>query len=116
MDWAVLFVAGVLGGILNSVAGGGSFITFPALMFVGVPPIVANATNTFAACAGYLSGAYGFREDIASEKKQIIRIVLGSLLGGACLVVIECLRAAVSWCNSVAAAVCYLAVYLWSSH
>ena len=83
MDWAVLFVAGVLGGILNSVAGGGSFITFPALMFVGVPPIVANATNTFAACAGYLSGAYGFREDIASEKKQIIRIVLGSLLGGA---------------------------------
>ncbi|GAL31516.1 predicted permease [Vibrio variabilis] len=51
----LLFLAGVFGGVLNSVAGGGSFITFPALLFVGIPPIVANATNTFAACAGYLS-------------------------------------------------------------
>jgi len=43
-----LFVAGALGGALNSVAGGGSFIAFPALLFTGVPPIPANATNTIA--------------------------------------------------------------------
>src|SRR5207245_9766557 len=43
-----LFVAGVLGGALNAVAGGGSFIAFPALLLVGVPPIPANATNTIA--------------------------------------------------------------------
>ena len=43
-----LFTAGFFGGILNSIAGGGSFITFPALLFFGVPPISANATNTFA--------------------------------------------------------------------
>ena len=55
-----LFSAGFLGGVLNSIAGGGSFITFPALLFFGVPPISANATNTFASCAGYLSGAYAF--------------------------------------------------------
>src|ERR1700690_2785745 len=43
-----LFVAGVLGGALNAVAGGGSFVAFPALLFTGVPPIPANATNTVA--------------------------------------------------------------------
>lgn len=54
LELALLFAAGVLGGIMNSIAGGGSFITFPALMAVGVPPIMANATNTYAACAGYI--------------------------------------------------------------
>ncbi len=83
MDWWLLVAAGIVGGILNSVAGGGSFITFPALMFVGIPPIAANATNTFAVSAGYLSGAYGFRQDIAKQPQIILSIVLLSLLGGA---------------------------------
>ncbi|KJY88412.1 permease [Vibrio neptunius] len=83
MEWILLFVAGVLGGILNSVAGGGSFITFPSLLFVGVSPVVANATNTFAACAGYVSGAYGFRQDIAKHPKPILFTVILSLVGGA---------------------------------
>lgn len=83
MEWLLLFVAGVIGGILNSVAGGGSFITFPALMFVGVPPIAANATNTFAACAGYLSGAYGFRRDIREDPRGLRRTVVFSTFGGA---------------------------------
>ncbi len=83
MEWILLFIAGVLGGVLNSVAGGGSFITFPTLLFVGVPPIIANATNTFAACAGYLSGAYGFRQDIAKHPEAIVFTVFWSLVGGA---------------------------------
>ncbi|GAK82609.1 predicted permease [Vibrio ponticus] len=83
MDWWLLVTAGVVGGILNSVAGGGSFITFPALMFVGVPPIGANATNTFAVSAGYVSGAYGFRRDIARQPQVVLPIVLLSLIGGA---------------------------------
>ena len=58
-----LFIAGLLAGMVNSLAGGGSFITFPALMAVGVSPIAANATNTFASCAGYISGAVGFVEN-----------------------------------------------------
>lgn len=81
MDWILLFVAGILGGVLNSVAGGGSFITFPALLFVGIPPIAANATNTFAVCAGYISGAYGFRKDIAKHPEVIIFTVIWSLVG-----------------------------------
>src|SRR2546427_4055637 len=47
-----LFFAGILGGALNAVAGGGSFISFPALLFTGVPPIPANATNTLALWTG----------------------------------------------------------------
>ena len=77
-----LFCAGFFGGILNSVAGGGSFITFPALLLVGVAPISANATNTFASCAGYLSGAYAFREDIHAHKKELPQLILISLIGG----------------------------------
>ena len=82
LEWFILFFAGLLGGILNSVAGGGSFITFPALLFVGVPPIAANATNTFASCAGYLSGAYAFRKDIATDRKNLKKIIIPSLIGG----------------------------------
>ncbi len=77
-----LFGAGFSGGVLNSVAGGGSFITFPALLFVGVTPISANATNTFASCAGYLSGTYAFRDDLYAHKNEIPKLILISLIGG----------------------------------
>ncbi|MES9971714.1 MAG: sulfite exporter TauE/SafE family protein [Candidatus Thiodiazotropha sp.] len=78
----ILFAAGFFGGVLNSVAGGGSFITFPALLFVGVPPISANATNTFASCAGYLSGAYALRKELAAYRKALPRLIIISLVGG----------------------------------
>jgi uncharacterized membrane protein YfcA len=81
-DGLLLFVAGLLGGVLNSIAGGGSFITFPALLFVGVPPVSANATNTFASCFGYLSGAYALRKDILRHRHELPRLVLVSLVGG----------------------------------
>jgi len=77
-----LFFAGFLGGMLNSIAGGGSFITFPALLFVGVPPISANATNTFASCSGYISGAYGFRKELQVHKNELLKFILISLVGG----------------------------------
>lgn len=77
-----LFTAGLSGGILNSIAGGGSFITFPALLFVGVAPISANASNTFASCAGYLSGVYAFRKDLYVHKAELPRLILISLIGG----------------------------------
>ena len=78
----MLFAAGLIGGVLNAVAGGGSFVTFPALLLVGVPPVSANATNTFASCSGYLSGAYAFRHDLAAHRAQLPRYVFVSLLGG----------------------------------
>jgi uncharacterized membrane protein YfcA len=83
LDTVFLFVAGILGGTLNSIAGGGSFITFPALLLVGVPPVSANATNTFASCSGYLSGAYAFRADLRAYRQQLPRFMLLGIAGGA---------------------------------
>jgi len=82
IDVIFLFIAGLIGGVLNSIAGGGSFITFPALVFVGVPPLMANATNTFSSCAGYFSGAYAFRHKLKEHKKEMLLTILFSLLGG----------------------------------
>ncbi len=82
LELPLLFVAGFFGGVLNSIAGGGSFITFPALLFVGIPPISANATNTFASCAGYMSGVYALRKDIATHKSELPQLILVCLIGG----------------------------------
>ncbi|MCW8915991.1 MAG: sulfite exporter TauE/SafE family protein [Magnetovibrio sp.] len=82
LELLLLFVAGFFGGILNSIAGGGTFITFPALLFVGVPPISANATNTFASCSGYLSGTYAFRKDLQEHKHELPKFIVVSLIGG----------------------------------
>lgn len=77
-----LLFAGALGGALNSVAGGGSFIAFPALLFSGVPPIPANATNTIAlwTAAAASGGAYRKRLDVA--RRVMIPLLGASLLGG----------------------------------
>jgi uncharacterized protein len=77
-----LFIAGAMGGALNSVAGGGSFIAFPALLFTGVPPIPANATNTIAlwTAAAASGGAYRKRLDI--PRRVMIPLLAVSLVGG----------------------------------
>jgi uncharacterized membrane protein YfcA len=79
---AFLFFAGALGGALNSVAGGGSFVAFPALLFTGVPPIPANATNTIAlwAAAAASGGAYRNRLDV--PRRVMVPLLTASLLGG----------------------------------
>jgi uncharacterized membrane protein YfcA len=79
----ILLSAGLLSGIVNAIAGGGSFISFPALVFVGIPPVFANATNTFASCAGYISGAYAFREELMQNKRVTILYSLMGAFGGA---------------------------------
>ena len=80
---ALLLVAAFTAGALNSVAGGGSFLTLPALVFTGVPPVVANATGTVALLPGYMAGAWGFKDDMQSppglSMKQVIAL---SLIGG----------------------------------
>lgn len=82
-DIALLLGAAFVAGALNAVAGGGSFLTLPALVFVGVPPVVANATGTVALLPGYLAGAWGFREDLAPPPSLSLRaVVLLALVGG----------------------------------
>ena len=81
---ALLLTAAFVAGALNAVAGGGSFLTLPALVFVGVPPVIANATGTVALLPGYAAGAWGFREDTAPPPGLSMRLVVVlSLIGGA---------------------------------
>ena len=81
---ALLLTAAFVAGALNAVAGGGSFLTLPALVFIGVPPVVANATGTVALLPGYAAGAWGFREDTqAPPGLSMVRLVVLSLIGGA---------------------------------
>lgn len=83
-EWLLLLSAAFVAGALNAVAGGGSFLTLPALVFTGVPPVIANATGTVALLPGYLAGAWGFREDVQSPPGLTFKRVVGlSLLGGA---------------------------------
>ncbi|MGV3682502.1 MAG: sulfite exporter TauE/SafE family protein [Acidovorax sp.] len=83
-DILLLLAAAFMAGALNAVAGGGSFLTLPALVFTGVPPVVANATGTVALLPGYLAGAWGFREDTAPPPGLSMRLLVAlSLAGGA---------------------------------
>jgi uncharacterized membrane protein YfcA len=79
----VLFVAAILGGTLNSVAGGGSFITFPALLFTGILPINANATSTVALWPGSVASTGAYREELAKQDRTRLFVLGGtSLIGG----------------------------------
>jgi uncharacterized protein len=82
ISWIVLFVAAVFGGALNSVAGGGSFLTFPALLFVGVPPISANTTSTAALLPGVFASITGYREDFPKATMFVVWLSVASLIGG----------------------------------
>lgn len=83
MTLLLLFAAGFVGGVLNSLAGGGSFIVFPALwLAAGLPPVAANASNTYAALPGYVSGAVGFWADIVKHREKLWLYTVISLIFG----------------------------------
>lgn len=83
METALLLAAAFGAGILNTVAGGGTFLTFPALVFTGMPPVMANATSTVAVFPGYLGGALGFRNELAGfDRKRLLRLAAITLAGG----------------------------------
>jgi hypothetical protein len=80
--YALLFVAAAVGGAINSVAGGGSFVAFPALLFAGVPPVAANATNTIALWPGSAASALAYRQELGEVKRELLPLGIASLLGG----------------------------------
>ena len=83
LDIVIISGAAFLAGVLNAIAGGGSFLTFPALVFIGVPPIAANATSAVAVFPGYLSGAAGFLPEIHSfDRRELISLLGLSVIGG----------------------------------
>lgn len=101
----LLLSASALGaGALNAIAGGGSFLTFPALVWTGLPPIVANATSAVAVSPGYLGSALGFRRELAElpaarRHAEALICALGGLAGAGLLLVTPArlFSAAVPW-------------------
>jgi uncharacterized membrane protein YfcA len=84
MDWLEAFgllAAALVAGAVNAVAGGGSLITFPALLAAGYPAKTANVTNTVALWPGYLGGSLGYRDELKPQRRRIAYLVAPSVLG-----------------------------------
>jgi uncharacterized protein len=83
LEYAIfLFLASIVGGALNAVAGGGSFVAFPALLFTGVPPIPANATNTLALWTGVTASGGAYRDRLDVPMRVLLPLMVTSLIGG----------------------------------
>ncbi len=81
--YLLLIFTAFAAGIINSVAGGGSFLTFPALVFTGVPSIIANASSTLALLPGTMASAWAYRSDFRkTERLPVLPMVIVSLAGG----------------------------------
>ena len=81
-----LFIAAAAAGVINAVAGGGTLVTFPVLLWFGMPPVVANATSTVALVLGTAGSIFGYRRHVAMVRGWLSRFlpvsILGGLLGG----------------------------------
>jgi uncharacterized protein len=78
----LVLVAAVVGGAVNSIAGGGTLLTFPALVGLGVPAVVANATSTVALWPGAVASMWGYRDLLGGMQSWVSRFAIPSLLGG----------------------------------
>lgn len=88
--WLLTGGAAFAAGVLNAIAGGGSFLTFPALVFAGVPPLAANATSAIAVSPGYLGSSWGFRAELqalprAQVRREVVVAAVGGLVGAGLL-------------------------------
>ncbi|MBI5537571.1 MAG: sulfite exporter TauE/SafE family protein [Deltaproteobacteria bacterium] len=82
MQYLLLILAAIAGGAINSVAGGGTLVTFPTLLSVGVGPVAANATSTVALVPGSLSAFWGYRSELQGPKHQLLWLGVPSAIGG----------------------------------
>lgn len=82
LEVVAVIVAGVFAGGINTVVGSGTLVTFPVLLAVGYPPVVANVSNSLGLVPGALSGAYGYRNELAGQGERVKRLLPASVLGG----------------------------------
>ena len=78
----ILFLAGLVAGVINAVAGGGTLIVFPTLIFSGLTAIGANATSTVGVLPGVMSSLWAYRRELATQKRWLWRFAIPSLIGG----------------------------------
>jgi uncharacterized protein len=81
-DYVLIFVAGLLAGGVNAVAGGGTLISFPALLAVGVPAVAANITSSVGLVSGYLGSAVGYRRELSDQRERMRSLAVVAVLGG----------------------------------
>ncbi len=90
LDFFIIALAAVAAGAVNAIAGGGTLISFPALTFVGIPPVAANVTNTVALTPGYFGATMAQAKDLAGQRRRVILLapvsVVGGLIGGFLLI------------------------------
>jgi hypothetical protein len=79
---AQILGAGVAAGAINTLVGSGTLITFPVLLALGYPPVVANASNTVGLVPGSIAGAYAYRAELATQRHLLLRLGATALLGG----------------------------------
>jgi uncharacterized protein len=82
-DAVLLLAAGLAAGTVNAIAGGGSLITFPTLVAIGMSPVAANVTNSLAVFPGYVGSVAGSRTDLSGQQKLVRRLVPTAVAGGA---------------------------------
>jgi uncharacterized membrane protein YfcA len=78
----IIFAAGLAAGTINTVVGSGTLITFPTLLALGYPPVLANVSNNVGLVPGVASGVHGYRAELAGQRQRIIRLGSASLCGG----------------------------------
>jgi len=82
LECVLVLAAGVFAGTINTVVGSGTLVTFPVLLAVGYGPVVANVSNTLGLVPGSVSGAIGYRAELAGQRRRILVLGSASLLGG----------------------------------
>ncbi len=79
---AAILLAGLAAGTINTVVGSGTLITFPTLLAFGIPPVTANVSNTIGLVPGGISGVIGYRRELSGQRGRILKLGVGSLVGG----------------------------------
>ena len=78
----LILLAALVAGFINAIAGGGTLVSFPTLLAVGIPPVIANVTNTVALVPGTIGGMWSQRKDFRSQYKRLLRLLPVSVTGG----------------------------------
>ncbi|MGD0153441.1 MAG: sulfite exporter TauE/SafE family protein [Thermacetogeniaceae bacterium] len=82
MDYTLIALAALAAGAINALAGGGTLITFPVLIAMGIPPVAANMTNTVALCPGYLGGILSQFQDLRGQARRLWLLLPAGVAGG----------------------------------
>jgi hypothetical protein len=82
LDFILVGLAAVTAGVINALAGGGTLLTFPTLLAIGIPAVAANVTNTIALCPGYVGGILAQSKDLQDQKQRLWIFIPAGLVGG----------------------------------